>query len=319
MTRPLLLILLFLSAVRASYGQKIERYYTFNWHDTTAVNARFYSLTEKTNSAWHRRDYFLHSLYLQMDGFYEDSACKVPSGPFHYWYPNRLPESIGLYRKGKKQGQWLSYYSSGMMRDSTVYNEDGRPMGIRQSWYRNGYPLDSAIYNPDGSGTGISWFDNGNPASGGRYAPGGKPVGKWQYFYRNGGTSAMETYDHEGKLMDKQYFDEKGAPLTDTTNKDRQAEFPGGLKAWGTYLSKALYFPDNYQFTNGDQAAVVIDAAIDEDGKVVDAEVATPFYPAFDKIALDAIQRSPRWKPAIEHNRPVRYSIRQPVIFRLPQ
>src|ERR1700733_8398045 len=67
MTRPLLLTLLFLSAIPASYGQKIERYYTFDWHDTTAVNARFYSLTEKTDSTWHRRDYFLHSLYLQMD------------------------------------------------------------------------------------------------------------------------------------------------------------------------------------------------------------------------------------------------------------
>jgi TonB family protein len=319
MTRPLLLALLVLSTCSASFCQKIERYYTFNWHDTTASNARFYSLTEKTDSTWHRRDYYLHSLFLQMEGFYEDSACKISSGPFHFWHPNRVPESIGVYRKGKKQGLWLRFYSNGMMSDSTVYNEEGNSTGIRQSWYRNGYSRDSAIHNPDGSGTEVAWFDNGNPAAAGRYGVGGKPFGKWQYFYHNGGTSALETYDRDGKLQDKQYFDEKGTPMTDTTTKNREAEFPGGIKAWSKYLSKALYFPDGYKFNNGDQAAVVIDATVNEEGKIVDAEVAVPFYPAFDKIALEAVQKSPRWIPAFEHNRPIRYTIRQPVVFRIPE
>ena len=316
MSRPLLIAMLLLLAVASAHSQKIERYFTFNWHDTTAANARFYSITEKTDSGWHRKDYFLHSLALQMEGLYEDSACKIPSGSFHFFHATRIVSSMGAYRHGKKQGIWLSFYSNGMMKDSTVY-EMGNPVGTSLSWHRNGYPSDSAYYNPDGSGVGVSWFDNGNPAAAGRYAAGYKKYGRWQYFYKQGRISAVELYDQQGKLKDRQYADEQGAPIDDTTNKARRVEFTGGPKAWAKYLGKSLYFPDQYKFTNGDQAAVIVDATIDEDGKVVDAEVSVPFYPAFDKIALDAIRKSPNWIPAFEYNRKIKTEIRQPVIFRL--
>jgi len=310
--------MLFLLTIPSAYSQKIERYYDFRWHDTTSLNARFYSLMVKTDSGWHRKDYFLHSFALQMEGLYKDSACKIQSGSFKYYHSNRIPESIGVYRDGKKQGLWLSYYSNGVLKDSTVY-DNGNPVGIGLGWYRDGYPSDSTNYNPDGSGVEVSWFDNGNPAAAGRFAPGYKKYGKWQYFYKSGSLSAIEIYERNGTLLDKQYMDLKGAPVTDTTNKTRSAEFPGGLKAWAKYLGKALYFPDQYKFTNGDQAAVVVDAVIDEEGKVVEAEVSIPFYPAFDKIALEAVRKSPAWKPAFDHNRTVRYEIRQPVIFSQPE
>src|SRR5258708_4032218 len=318
MSRPLLIALLFLLAFPSVHSQKIERYFDYRWHDTTSTNARFYSLMEKTDSGWHRQDYFLHSLTLQMEGLYQDSACKVPSGSFRYYHPTRIPESIGVYRDGKKQGLWLSYYSNGALKDSTVYDR-GNPVGIRLGWYRNGYPSDSANYNPDGSGVEVSWFDNGNPSAAGRYAAGYKKYGKWQYFYKQGSISAIEIYDRNGTLQDKKYMDEKGAPIADTTNKNKTAEFPGGTKAWSKYVGKTLYFPDQYKFTNGDMAAVVIDATIDEEGKVVEAEVSVPFYPAFDRIALDAVRKSPGWTPAFEHNRKVRYQIRQPVVFSQPE
>jgi TonB family protein len=317
MFRPLLLALLCSLCFAVSYCQKIQRYYTYEWHDTDAVNARFYSLIEKTDSGWHRRDYYLHSLYTQMEGLYEDSACKTPTGYFHWWYPNRFVQMEGRYTKGKRQGLWLSFYSNGMMSDSSVY-EAGRAVGTRESWYRNGFMRDSAVCNADGSGTLVSWFDNGYPASAGRYGPGSRPSGRWKYFYRDGPASALETYDGEGKLVDKQYFDRQGNPQPDTTGRDKAAQFPGGLKAWAQYLSKALYFPSNWKFTNGDEAAVVVAATVNEEGKVIDAEVIIPFYPDFDKIALDALRRSPAWTPAYQHNRAVRYDIRQPVLFSQP-
>ena len=317
MMRLLLFDLALLGMIPASYSQKIERYYDFQWHDTSAANARFYGVLEHTDSGWTRKDYFLHSLFLQMDGLYQDSACKVPAGRFHYYYANRGLEMMGAYSHGKKQGLWLTYYSNGMMADSTVYS-DGQPIGVRESWYRNGYAKDSAVYASDGSGLSVSWFDNGNPAAAGRFAPGYKPFGKWQYFYRSGKLSSIELYDRDGKLQEKEYYDEQGGLLPDTTTRNRKAEFPGGQMAWSRYLSKALYFPEQYQITNGDQAAVVVNATVDEQGNIVDAEVAVPFYPAFDKIALEAIRKSPHWIPAFEHNRPVRSEIRQPVIFSQP-
>jgi TonB family protein len=314
MTRPLLFALLCSLAVPPARCQKTEKYFDYQWHETDVVHARFYSLIEKTDSGWHRRDYFLHSLTQQMEGFYTDSACKIPSGYFRYYHPNRHIQSMGAYRDGKKQGLWMSYYSDGLLYDSTVY-ESGNPVGVRVSWYRSGYMRDSGNYNPDGSGIHISWFDNGQPSFAGRYAPGYKRFGKWQYFYRDGGISFTEIYDPQGRLLSKSLFDEKGTLLVDTANDDRAASFPGGQKAWSRYLSRALYFPEQYRITNGDEATVVVTATINEDGRVTDVEVAVPFYPAFDKIALEAISRCPNWVPAMDHHRKVKDYIRQPVTF----
>jgi Gram-negative bacterial TonB protein C-terminal len=55
---------------------------------------------------------------------------------------------------------------------------------------------------------------------------------------------------------------------------------------------------------------------IDEDGNVKDPFVSTPFFPPFEKEALYTINRSPKWLPAIEHNRCIQSSARQPVIFK---
>jgi outer membrane biosynthesis protein TonB len=110
------------------------------------------------------------------------------------------------------------------------------------------------------------------------------------------------------------YYDEQGG-VTDTVNKDRPASFPGGLKAWQKYLEKKLYFPPQYKFVNRDKAIVVVDAVIDEEGNVTDVAVSTPFHPAFDKIAVEVVRKSPQWQPAIIHNRKLRHKIRQGVYF----
>src|SRR5882762_1705349 len=133
MTRPLLFALLCSLAVPAARCQKTEKYFDYQWHETDATHARFYSIVEKTDSGWHRKDYFLHSLTLQKEGFFADSACKTPSGCFRYFHPTRIIETMGIYRNGKKQGPWLRYYSDGFLSDSTVY-DNGDPVGVRTAW-----------------------------------------------------------------------------------------------------------------------------------------------------------------------------------------
>lgn len=170
------------------------------------------------------------------------------------------------------------------------------------------------MFNADGSGMEVSWFDNGNPSAAGYYAAGYLQHGKWQYFHKNGKLSALELYS-AGVLKDKQYFDEDGNGIADTANKDRPAEFTGGLNAWQKYLLKNIYFPVQYKFENADKAVVVVSAVVNEDGAVTDVEINSPLYPAFDKIALDVVRKSPKWIPAIQHNRRVKYSFLQAVYF----
>ena len=302
--------------IPGAFGQKTSKFYDFQWRPSDAAHARFYSEMEYTDSGWHRTDYYLHGPILQMEGWYEDSTCKIATGRFIYFYPDKKLEMTGRYAHNKKEGLWLTFHYNGMMADSTVY-AGGKPIGTRMAWHPNGMTSDSAIYQPDGSGVEVTWFDNGNPSSAGRYAPDYKMHGKWQFFHSNGKVSAFEMYDH-GKFVDKQYFDETGQPIIDTTTKDRTASFKGGNAGWLKYLNNHLDFPANYQITNSDEAAVIVSGTIDEDGNVRDIYVSTPFYPPFEKIALEVIRRSPKWLPAMEHNRRTKSYFRQPVVFSQP-
>lgn len=303
---------LFLLSSLAANCQKIERYYTFEWKECDLAHARYIMIAEHSDSGWHRSDYYVHGPTIQMDGWYEDTAWKIGNGHFVYAYPDKKVEMTGRYTHGQKDGLWMSYHYNGMLSDSTTY-ANGHPIGMSLGFYPNGMLKDSNTILPDGSGTKISWHTNGTISSAGILAPGGKKNGKWQFWHNNGKLSAIELYDHDS-LLQWQYFDENGSPIASPI-KEKNASFKGGANSWLRFLDNKLYWPKDYQIANSDEAAVVVSGTVDEDGNVVDVFISTPFFPTFDKIALDVIRRSPKWDPAIEHNRRVPYYFLQPVIF----
>jgi len=309
--KQLITLLLLTSGVH-SFSQDIEKYYDYNWKECVPNDARFYSAIFKTDSGYVRKDYFIHEKSIQMVGKYLDADLKIQNGSFYYFHPNGILDGFGKYINGKKDGLWLHYYSDRMPSDSVTYQK-GHVIGTSLSWHPNGYVKDSSVINEDGKGVNVGWFDNGNPSFAGLIINGTKPTGNWKFFHKTGAVSSIETYK-DGALTNKLYFDEDGKAI-DTTDKDSEASFPGGSKAWLKYLEKKIYFPDQYKIVNGDKAVVVVSFAINEDGVVEDVNVSTPFYPQFDIIAKKAIANSPKWIPAISHNRRVKAWRRQPVTF----
>ncbi len=307
------ILLVFLFSITSSIAQKTEKFYDYNWKECEPSMARFYSTIEKTDSGWLHNDYFIHEQKLQMRGLYEDAEGKVKNGVFYFYHPNGELQSVNRYVHGKPDGLLLAFHTNGSLRDSTMYRM-GVPTGLGLSWTSDGFLSDSTFMNEDGSGTRVHWFDNGVPSHAGRYSAGMKMHGKWVYYHINGQVSSLETYD-AGKLMDKQYFDEKGIEIKDTTNRDHAASFPGGNKAWVEFIHKRAYFPENFTIVNGDRAVVVISFVIDENGDMAEVFTTTPFYPAFDRIAEKAVKASPKWIPAVSHNRRVRSYFRQAVTF----
>ncbi len=309
------MIFIFSMAVLAAGAQKkakqTETFYDHEWNVCDAGEASFYALKIQTDSGWHRQDYFAHGNIMQMNGTYDDSACTIKNGWFYFFYPNTKAKDYGVYKHGKKQGVWLSFYPTGVMSDSITYDNDNK-VGISISWYADGVQKDSSNFQQNGGGVTIWWFDNGNPMAAGRYVN-WKAQGKWQFFHSNGKMSALETYN-DGNLTDKKYFDENGTSM-DTTSNDRSATFPGGGKAWSKYLSGELFVPARYRITNSHNAVMSITFTIDEDGKIQDAYVSTTFHPDYDKIALDAIKKSPAWLPAVRHNRRMRDVRTQTITF----
>jgi antitoxin component YwqK of YwqJK toxin-antitoxin module len=304
----LLLLITFISLHAAA---QTEAYYDYTWKPCKPEQARFYSLVSRTDSGWLRYDYFLGTRKLQMAGLFEDSANKIANGFFHFYYANGIPESFGRNVHNKKEGLWMRYYPNGMTEDSTMY-VNGNPTGTSMGWHSNGYLADSVVYSPDGSAVEVDWYSNGYLSGAGR-SMNGHLNGPWQFFYSNGKLAARENYDI-GKLESRQYYNTEGV-LEDTTSKDCGATFPGGSKGWQKFVYKHIYFPSQYKLVNGNEVTVVVMATIDEEGNVLDPFVEIPFDKNFDHIAIDIFKKSPKWLPAIRHNRPVVQTIRQPITF----
>ena len=297
----------------AATAQKTETFYDYSWKPCPPENARFYSVLEKTDSGWFRKDYFMGSKSLQMQALYEDSACKIKNGYYYYFHANGRSSSIGRELKNKQEGICIRHHPNGMPADSALYR-NGVPVGSRMRWHRNGYMSDSIYHANDSMDVQISWFDDGAISSAG-YLLNGKLHGKWKYYHRNGNPSGEVVYS-KGDVVSKTYYNEDGSPETNTSEANKEASFKnGGIEGWQKYLHKNLYWPRGYEFSNGTLAVVVVGMTINEQGKPEDVEVVTPFHPEFDRIALKIIQNSPAWLSAVEQNRKVKKRFNQPVTF----
>jgi antitoxin component YwqK of YwqJK toxin-antitoxin module len=308
------LILCFSLVTCLAFSQQKVSYYDFRWKLTQPERARYYAVTEKIDSLWSRKDYYVNEKSLQMEGTFKDEACEVEHGFFHYFHSNGQLLSKGNYVNGKRNGLWLSFHSNSMLYDSATYNM-GTIVGTRQRWYRSGFPMDSSVFSTHGSGVLVGWFDEGLPSHGGLFSKGMKQTGKWTYFHKNGQISALEVFK-DGSLVSREYFSEDGKPVSDTTNRDRSAEFKNGLKGWQRYLGNNLYFPSQWKFTTAGETVVMVDWTVDEEGNIQNAEISGSFQRDFDRIALETIKKSPKWLPAIDHNRRVSDYKRQPITFR---
>ncbi len=306
-------ILLFLVIISAFHAHaQITGYYDWEWKPCDVSLARFFSIVKKTDSGWIRNDYFIATKKLQMTGLYKDEETKTQNGWFSYFYSNGNLSSMGGYINGKKEGLWISYHFNGMISDSSVYH-NGAVTGTRMGWHSNGFISDSAEYSNDGKAVYVSWFDNGSVSSAGRLV-GKLKDGPWQFFHNNGRLAAMEKY-RVGDLLSRIYYDENGIQLTDTTSKDKDAVFAVNEAKWRTFLKNNLEFPHDVNLVNTDRITIVLSVTISEEGNVEDVYIETPFDPLFDNEALRVMKKSPKWIPAIDHNRRIKTYIRQPISF----
>jgi hypothetical protein len=288
-------------------------YYNWKWDSCDISMARFISVVTQTDSGWLRNDIYIATKKLQLEGLYKDSNCRIANGWEKHYYTNGNLSSEARYINGVLDGTIINYHYNGMMRDSVLYVE-GKPVGTLKRWHSNGYIADSVVFGNDDMALQVSWFDNGIPSSSGRsyyWSLQGisyywSPHGRWRYFHRNGKIASMDEYE-KGKLLSRVYFDEAGMQLDDTASRDRRALFRGstGIK-WKNYVENNLQWPRGVKLVNTDTVTVMVRAAIDEAGNVTDAYVEVPFHPLFDKEVLRVVKRSPKWQPAISHNRYVK-------------
>ncbi|MCD8261432.1 MAG: energy transducer TonB, partial [Bacteroides sp.] len=97
---------------------------------------------------------------------------------------------------------------------------------------------------------------------------------------------------------------------------EQMPEFPGGMAALMTWLSKNIKYPIIAQ-ENGTQGRVIVQFVVNRDGTIVDPVVAKGVDPYLDKEALRVIAAMPKWSPGMQRGKAVRVKFTLPVQFKL--
>jgi periplasmic protein TonB len=149
------------------------------------------------------------------------------------------------------------------------------------------------------------------------------------------GTANQEGTKDEGIVAP---VEDKGgvieAPKQDDEDKvfqkvEIEAEFPGGNAGWTKFVTREIERNIDELQDDGKSGTAVIQFIVDKEGQVSEvralpcgeAGVANCLGPGtkLAEIAVNAIRRGPKWKPAVQNGRNVKAYRRQPVTFQLQE
>lgn len=142
----------------------------------------------------------------------------------------------------------------------------------------------------------------------------GLPEGDWVYCDDAGHVILRKSY-RSGALVSKtdpgSIIDSTGQVYDDN---EKEAEFPGGLKAWQKYLHNHMSYPQRAQDLKV-TGWVDVEFVVDEHGRAHDANICKSVEYSLDEEALSLIRHSPKWIPSTKNNIPVPAYKRQPMQF----
>ncbi|MBM3444508.1 MAG: energy transducer TonB [Bacteroidetes bacterium] len=107
------------------------------------------------------------------------------------------------------------------------------------------------------------------------------------------------------------------------------AEFPGGANGWTRYVTREIERNIDELQDDGRSGTVVVLFIVDKEGMVSEVRAlpcgeagvgnCLPPNSKLAEIAVNAIRKGPKWKPAIQNGRNVKAYRRQPVTFQLAE
>lgn len=84
-------------------------------------------------------------------------------------------------------------------------------------------------------------------------------------------------------------------------------EFPGGDVGLSKYLAENVKFPENAK-KDSLSRKVFVQFVINQDGDVENVKVARGVDKAFDKEAIRVVESMPKWEPAKQFGKPVKFT-----------
>jgi protein TonB len=95
-----------------------------------------------------------------------------------------------------------------------------------------------------------------------------------------------------------------------------EPEFPGGKEELMKFVQNNLTYPEEC-LSNGIQGRVIVKFIVEADGTVTSPTIEQSVDHALDSVSLAMVKKMPKWRPALEVQKPVRREHSVPVTFRL--
>ncbi|MGM0550150.1 MAG: energy transducer TonB [Bacteroidota bacterium] len=86
--------------------------------------------------------------------------------------------------------------------------------------------------------------------------------------------------------------------------------------AFRTWIQQNLEYPQ-VAAENGISGRVFVSFVVDENGNIINIQVARGVDPSLDREAIRVVKNSPKWEPGKQRGRPVRVSFTFPIVFQL--
>ena len=95
---------------------------------------------------------------------------------------------------------------------------------------------------------------------------------------------------------------------------EKVPQFPGGVKAFGTYLAKNIKYPQADREKNV-QGKVFVSFIVEPDGTLTNVTAVRGPSATMNAEAVRVIKRSPVWKPGVQGGKRVRAQFTTPINF----
>ena len=126
-------------------------------------------------------------------------------------------------------------------------------------------------------------------------------------------TLGVEIMDYI-ETVEEEEVEEEAIPFALVENKPT---FQGGdANTFSKWVNSRLEYPEIAK-ENGIQGRVTLQFTVNTDGSVSDVKVLRGVDSSLDKEAVRVVSSSPKWKPGMQRDKPVRVTYTFPVIFQL--
>lgn len=102
------------------------------------------------------------------------------------------------------------------------------------------------------------------------------------------------------------------------TTVEHEPEFPGGKAAFSKYLWKNVHL-SKIASNESIQTKLILEIIIEKDGCISRISILKNTSPKVDEQSLQILKNSPRWKPGMIKNKPVRVRYKIPMIIELQE